>query len=157
MRIFFILLLMPIMCFADIELDYSFLKKNDSETLGYWLDINDRCKVDKERVKSSVEGVIVRSRIKPVHWGIWERDQISLTLKVDCLDVAQVKDAKNDRQIFFALIYFSKQLPKPAIHYADTETSYIGVGSTGFVEGAIKQTLERALIPYIKVNFLFKS
>lgn len=54
MRIFFILLLMPMMCFADIELDYSFLKKNDSETLGYWLHISDRCKVDKERVKGCI-------------------------------------------------------------------------------------------------------
>jgi hypothetical protein len=122
------------------------LKQSNPNTLGYYVNAGDECLgVSSAELQEVVEGVFIRSRIKPVQ----DFNQpIYLNVIMDCMEA----NSGNFVAVDFS-IRFARYNPKPAILY-DWGYGAVGTASSkNFLLDQSKQMVEQAITDYIKANF----
>jgi hypothetical protein len=141
-----ILLLLSSAIAAQEEPDW-FLQAIKSDTpgdLAHYIYVSEECSFTEERVKSIVEGVFIRSRIKPIdNFG---DKPIHLEIAVECLPL------EGTNPIYSFSVFFSRYNPRPSIYYAYNFGTF-GIGEIDDALQSIKGSVEEAITAYIKANF----
>ena len=98
----------------------------------------------REEAEDVIEGVLIRSRIKPDGGGYWD-GSVYLSATVNCTESGSL-------YIYTTTVYFGRWAPKPVVFYPDG----FGGGGRNDKDGildALKGSIERAITVYIKANF----
>ena len=119
-------------------------KKDNPNELAYYAGTSDDSPIDDERVGDIIEGVLVRSRIKPLA-DAWTSAPLYLSVMVNCVKL------EGNNPVYQMEIAFGKRRPIPILY--DHNFGNIGIGSKDFIESILKDKVEDAITAYIKVNF----
>ena len=140
------LLLLLVVCFSvSAFADMAYLKKDNPNELSYWAFVDEQCSISNKEVNKIVEGVLIRSRIKP---GLtWYTDSVYLYIHFDCMPL------ENNNPVLSTTIYFGRYTPLPSIGYHH-DYGNIGIGDKELQTRLIKQGVERAVTDFVRVNFL---
>lgn len=125
---------------------YDAIKVENPNQLAYFVGTNEECPINKETLNDTVDGVLIRSRIKLLKEDIFVPGRIYLSLNVSCLK------QKQRNPIYSIQLHFARYQPYPAI-LIDKDFGSIGIGPSDFILRSVKETLERAVTEYIKANF----
>jgi hypothetical protein len=141
-----LLLLLPILASADPE---PWMKKEDPDELFVGYRIDDHCELTRESIKKIVEGVLVRSRIKPVGKATY----MGLLIDFQC----GTKD-DDGRALFTLSVDFLRTTEVEAEYYwarMDEVATHESFGrmNSRELEAEIKFGAEVAITDYLKANF----
>ena len=125
---------------------YDAIKVENPNQLAYFVEMDKNCPFNKETLNDTVDGVLIRSRIKPLKENIFVPGHIYLSLDVSCLKLKQTNP------VFSIQLYFARYKPYPAILIKRGFGS-IGIGPSDFILQTFKEKVERAVTEYIKANF----
>jgi len=123
----------------------SAIKSPTPDELSYYIGLNPDCPVTEQEVSEHVEGVLIRSRIKPMEYA-FEYNRLYLNITVDCLKL------ESNNPIYIVEAAFGKFNPKPAIIFDKSYGTY-GIGPKKNIINAYKRVTEDAVTDYIKSNF----
>ena len=123
------------------------LKVDNPNQLAYWVEVGKNCPVTQKEVENLVEGVFIRSRIKPLKEGVFDSGVIYLDVGLVCNGVSS-----NHIDSYVSKILFGRIVPTPAVWFQG-EFGTVGRGSKDFMVGAVKGSVEAAITEYIKANF----
>ena len=118
------------------------LQKDNPNSLGYYAHVAGSCALNKAELDKVVEGVFIRSRIKPADsFG----GPLYLYIRINCLPSFRA---------FAVTINFGRFLPHPPILY---DRTYGTVGTSdndpNFILNVTKSFVEDAITDYISANF----
>lgn len=122
------------------------IKVKSPNQLAYFIEMNDSCPFEKEELNKITEGVLIRSRIKPLKEDIFVKGRIYLSLSLSCIRL------DNGSQVFTIGAEFARWLPHPPIVF-DSGFGYTGIGPKSFISQNFKGSTERAITAFIKSNF----
>ena len=139
--------LFPTVAFsADSSMRVAFNKaykvKNPGK-LPYYLAVSKNCPVSKSDVKKILEGVFVRSRVKPIASG-FSSAPLYLSVRIRCVK-------SGNRYAFVNDVYFGRFKPYPAILYDDGYGNH-GIGSVNLIEDSVEGNIENAMTAFLKAN-----
>jgi hypothetical protein len=128
---------------AELQPWYKEVLQNDNpNNLGFYADAGKSCELDKTQLRKIVEGVLIRSRIKPLDISF---NEIYLNAKIRCT---------SEGSAFSIAVSFGKAFPGPSILY---DVDYGGIGThandPSYILSSLKGAIETAVTDYISVNF----
>lgn len=126
---------------------YKAIKVDSPNQLAYFVENSTSCPFSKEALHKIVEGVLIRSRIKPLKEDIFVDGRIYLNLGVSCVSL---KSGGNPP--FTITANFARYLPYPAI-IIDRNFGNTGIGAADFILQTFKESVENAVTAHIKANF----
>ena len=126
--------------------EYDAYKVDNPNELAYYLTYDAECPGDANDVTETIEGVFVRSRIKPLRDDIFDVNTTYLNIIVSCLRL------DDNNPVFSVDISFGRYSPSPPILY-DRDYGSTGIGGEDFLFETIKEDIEGAITAFIKVNF----
>ena len=122
-------------------------KKDNPEGLHFFAVANDDCFVSNEVLEETVEGVLIRSRIKPLR-DFEPPPMLTLTVKLNCMS------SENSTQLF---AYNIQYLLPIGLMVSDNEYGAFGSANKETILNSLKGNIEQAITDYIKVNFIDKK
>ncbi|MBU2955071.1 hypothetical protein [Marinobacter sp. F3R08] len=127
------------------------LKQESPNTLSYAVVGGlDQCRTQKSEIESLIEGVLIRSRIKP---STDLSNPLVLIAKIRCAGLSS--NGVDLGAAFDIRVAFSRFQPLPVVDYF---ISYGSIGTWGgednFFKDSVKQFVEEAVTDYVTVNFL---
>jgi hypothetical protein len=125
------------------------IKVDNPNQLAYWLTNGDSCPITKKEVQKIIEGVFVRSRIKPLSEQIFNPGLIHLSIYLDCIK----RTGPNDLYIYDLDIQFGQYNPYPAVLFNATGFGRMGIQDKEGIANDIKSSAENAVTVFIKANF----
>lgn len=144
---FFVLFLL-----GSLSFQYSFaqefetaLKSDNPDELAYYASMDTECPVSRNALENMVEGVIVRSRVKPTNYS--DATDVYLNVVLSCL----AAEAGN-RQIgytYFLDVRFGR--PGTILLY-DRQFGVLGLIPNDKILDELKNHVEAAVTAYIKAN-----
>lgn len=123
----------------------SAIKSPTPDELAYFISTSSDCPVTKQEISEDVEGVLIRSRIKPIAYA-FENNRLYLNIVVDCMKL------ESNNPMYVVEAGFGKYNPKPAIMFDKSYGSY-GIGPKKNIINTYKRMTEDAVTDYIKSNF----
>lgn len=121
------------------------IKVSNPNQLAYFVDANG-CPLKKEELQDIVEGLLIRSRIKPLKEDIFVKDRVYLSLGLTCTK-------GNGGHSFAITSQFGRYYPSPAVLLFDYDFGSMGAGSKTFIEQVFKSKVENAVTAFVKSNF----
>ena len=127
------------------------MEKENPDELALLIGVDEDCSVTEDAVRDMANGVLIRSRIKPLDWAR-VLEPFGLRVSIDCTP---------DSVVFMILVDFIDQLPIPDhsglfdIRFARTGYTSFGTtsGDAEYILNAAKRNVERAITDYLKANF----
>jgi hypothetical protein len=143
-----ILIVLPFQSVLAAELGWKSkaLKQAEPNELAYRLAVDDECPIGRERAVSIVEGVMVRSRIKPLGGTAWITSKLHLSVLVSCMKLDGYSP------VYATDIHFGNYSGKIPVFYISSFGG-IGIGGSSFFESELKKHVEGAMTAYLKANF----
>ncbi len=125
---------------------YQSIKVDNPNQLAYCTKAAASCPVTTTDVEEIIEGVFIRSRVKPLKLTEFEPENIYLEVSLSCFE-------QNENHFVYDFsIHFSRALPYPSVKF-NWDFGYLGIGNDTAITIAIKGRVEDAITEYIKVNF----
>ena len=124
----------------------SALKSSTPNQLSYFVNVSKACPFSKEKAQTVVDGVLIRSRIKPLREDIFVNNRVYLNMTISCLTL------KSDNPVFDIEVNFARIEPLPSIIF-DQHFGTSGIGGPDYILQAFKEGVESAVTEYIKSNF----
>lgn len=125
------------------------IKVDNPNELAFWVKFGGECPVTKEAVQKIVEGVFIRSRVKPLKAeAIREPGRIYMSVDLFCFK----SDPSYDWVAYRIALTFGRFSPSPAILF-DRDFGSVGTGGKESISTTIKERVEAAITEYIKANF----
>ena len=121
------------------------LKQGNPNELAYWVRVDSDCPMTKAEAVSILEGVFVRSRIKPVGED-WFNKSLYLAAGLQCLLV------KNQKPVFGISVQFGDYSGVIPVLYDATYGS-LGIGPKEFMRTGFQEHIEHAITAYLRANF----
>jgi hypothetical protein len=121
------------------------IKSPNPNELAYYAGVDEDCLADKSIISNTIEGVLIRSRVKP-SVAFYENNRTYLSVTLNCLE------PENGKHIFTLSIHFGKLNPKPSILF-DKSYGFFGAGGKEFIIQNLKISTEQAVTDYLKANF----
>lgn len=125
---------------------YKAIKVSNANELAYFIEMSDSCPFTKDEVNKIAEGVLIRSRIKPLKEKIFVNGRIYLSLGITCIKLNE------SSQVFHIKSEFGRYIPEPAIIF-DFPFDFIGIGPKDYIGQNFKNSTERAVTAFMKANF----
>jgi hypothetical protein len=125
---------------------YDAIKGNSPNQLAYFITTNS-CPFTKETLSNVLEGVLIRSRIKPLKHDIFVDGRIYLNAHVTCLSQEAGRNSP-----FTISVSFARYLPYPPI-IIDNDFGTMGIGPSDYILQLFKESVESAVTQHIKANF----
>jgi hypothetical protein len=122
------------------------IKVKDPNQLSYFATASKACPLNDADLENIVEGVFVRSRIKPLSGPGFLTAPVYFDLGVSCVTL------ENANPVFNIQVHFSRYRPHPAIKY-DFDFGTTGIGGKDFIKQSVKECVENAVTEFIKANF----
>lgn len=122
------------------------LKSTTPDELAYYIGVDDECLITESDAASVIEGVMVRSRIRPLMNEIFEDDILYLSIMLACLST------EDNNPAYTLDMYFGRYMPEPPVLY-DRDYGSLGIGDADYLLESLKEGVEEAITDYIKVNF----
>jgi len=126
---------------------YDAIKQDNPNQLAYYLYVANDCPFTEETLNEIVEGVFIRSRIKPRSVG-WTSAPVYLDLAVQCLPL------KNNNSIYMIHAKFGRVRPDPHISF-DYPYELFGINDSAGIQQSFKGAVEEVITWYIKAHFNF--
>ena len=120
-------------------------KKDNPEGLHFLARVSDDCFVSNEVLAKTVEGVLIRSRIKPLR-DFEPAPMITLVVYLDCMS------SENSTQLFSYDIQYL--LPPLGLTVSDSQYGTFGRADKETILNSLKENIEQAITDYIKINFI---
>ena len=120
------------------------IQSDTPDELHYYIGVSEECSVSLKEARTILEGVFIRSRVKPIE-GIPSRKPY-LNVNLNCLNVEGISP------VFTINIHFAEQTDEAYILF-DKSFSYFGIGRKEFILQGMKSKIEDAMTEYIKANF----
>jgi len=138
---------------ADSQLDSLItLKSNTPDTLGYYISVSEKCEFSEEDIEQIVQGVFIRSRIKPSATDWISLPEFYLSAVVQCVPLKNNNPVINF-DVKWDLSY--RDLPNGTLYLSrDKNYGSLGIGPKEYLSTSIKNAIERAITDYVKANFL---
>jgi hypothetical protein len=124
----------------------SSIKSPTPNELSYYLSVSKNCPFNLEKAQTVVDGVLIRSRIKPLREDIYVDNRVYLNMTISCIIL------KSNNPVFDIDVNFARIRPNPAIIY-DWHFGTSGIGGSDYILQAFKESIELAITEHIKVNF----
>ena len=122
------------------------IKSKTPNQLPYYIGVSKDCPIKLTRAESVVEGVLIRSRVKPLKGDIYAAGIVYLNIYVSCVPL------ESNNPVFNIEVNFGRINPKPAIIF-DQSFGNSGIGDQDFIMQVLKERVESAMTAYIKANF----
>ena len=126
---------------------YKAIKVETPNQLSYYVTSSVACPFTTEALSEIVDGVLIRSRIKPLKNNFFISKKIYLNLSVECLQLKSVNNL-----VFNIRANFARYSPKPAIIF-DHGFGTIGIGGQEYIKRTFKESVENAVTAHVKANF----
>ena len=120
-------------------------KQGNPNELAYLLFVDSDCPMTKAEAVSILEGVFVRSRIKPVRED-WFTKSVYLSVGLECVLV------KNQNPVFKISVefgYYSGVIP---VFYG-ARYGFFGIASKEMMSTSFQKCIENAITDYLRANF----
>jgi hypothetical protein len=124
----------------------SAIKSPTPNELSYYLVASKNCPFDLEKAQTVVDGVLIRSRIKPLREDIFVDNRVYLNMTISCLVL------KSNNPVFDVEVNFARISPYPSIIF-DQHFGTSGIGDSDYILQAFKESVESAVTEHIKANF----
>ena len=121
-------------------------KQANPNELAYWVGVHPDCPISRAEVVEIMEGVFVRSRIKPLGGSHWTMKPLNLTVSLGCMK------HEYDNPMFSIHMRFGDSSREIPIEYVALY-SYFGMGGKEFIKTALRARTEAAMTDYLKANF----
>jgi len=118
---------------------YDAIKVDNPNQLAYFLSMAKVCPFTKEALEEIVDGVFVRSRIKPLKEGAFWGAPVYLSLSVNCMS------RKNSNPIYVIGMRFGRYKPLPAVLFDKDLGPNFGIGRPETIKQIFKENVERAI------------
>ena len=124
---------------------YQAIKQDNPNELAYYAESHD-CPITEDEVKGIVEGVLIRSRVKPLGGDAIFSATLFLYINIKCIKL------ESNNPIFDIQADFGQYKTMPATLYLGA-LGYTGIGDKDYLTLEVKNAVERAMTAYIKANF----
>jgi len=121
-------------------------KQENPNELAYFLLVHPDCPVTEEEGESILEGVLVRSRIKPLVRPAWVSRPLYLSVSLECIK------PKNNNPVFQIIARFGDVSGEIPIFYFP-DYGFFGIGPKDSMKTAFQGRVEAAITDYLKANF----
>ena len=128
------------------EFLYPALIRANPNELAYFSYIGDDCPLTDQEAKDVIEGVFIRSRIKPLVGYAWLDDDLYLSISLECLLL------DNNNPVFSIDVNYGNATIDPSVLY-DFDFGSLGIGAKDFIRDGLKTNVENAITVFIKANF----
>jgi len=152
-KLILFVLMLPMVALADPQ---PWMKKENPNELGVDTWSTDSCPITNSELQELVEGVLVRSRIKPVSFvGELGRGNPYLDVLLDCgADNTSLQRSPVDVRIDFIQSVFIEGKGNIRVRLGQIPAgSRFGVGNIEDIKQAIKDELEEVVADYLQANF----
>lgn len=122
------------------------LKSSTPNQLSYYVEMSKSCPFSLEKAQTIVDGVFIRSRLKPLREDIYVDNRVYLNVIISCVTL------KSNNPVFDIDINFARIRPHPSIIF-DQHFGTSGIGDSDFILQAFKERVELAVTEHIKSNF----
>ena len=140
-----IIVLGVLLCSAATAEPQPWMKKENPETLRSVVVVNSECKVSTEDVQKVVDGVLIRSRLKPGDY-LNSPDDFGFIVMLDCSQGAQF--------IIDADVRFVRYIPYLGRNLFETHVyGTYGVGRPEGILETVKGHVEELVTDYLQANF----
>lgn len=126
---------------------YKAIKVSNPNELAYFIDLDKDCFSTEAELSKIVEGVLIRSRLKPIKYRVKTIEQIYLSLNITCVKI----NSKTSR-VYSITTLFGQYTPAPAILY-NYPFGSAGSGREDDFKKAFKISVEDAVTAFLKANF----
>ena len=120
-------------------------KKRNPNQLAYFVEAAGDCSITESKIVSIVEGVFVRSRIKPDPES-WLKDSVYLHVYVACMKT------EGSDPVYKIDVFFASVAGKSPVFYSWPFGTF-GSGSVDRIQAAVKNAVEEAVTAYLRANF----
>lgn len=127
------------------------LKVSNPRELGYWLNVDSNCPVSENSVKRTIEGVFIRSRLKPLENHISKNEKFSLTVRVACLETKRRNGERLGKYSYNVAMRFG-QLIDGNDWIQNYNYGGLAYGDALFLTEVVRGHAERAATAYIRSN-----
>lgn len=127
-------------------METAYKKKNPNE-LAYYISVASDCPIGEAQGESILEGVFVRSRIKPLGGTLnWLVQPLYLSVSVDCLKLT------NQNPVYTLGVKFGNASEEVPVFYM-MDYGGFGIGTKRSLRSLLRDNIESAVTDYLKVNF----
>jgi len=139
-----LLLLLPALAAADPQ---PWMKKDNPSELTPLLSIGSGCSLTQENISGIVEGVMVRSRIKPMD----EVGTLNLLVTIDCVKFDNLNPDVISVSVDFVGLANAGE-DQVLIRWGAFGGAMLGLGDNADAERLIREGVEDAIASYLQVN-----
>ena len=148
-KLILLVLMLPIVAIADSQ---SWLKKDNPNELYALIAIEGegKCSISYKELHATVNGVLVRSRIKPLL--AWTSNEVSLLVHLNCFS------GTGKTQIYVAKIQLSRfSVHESGVNLVTTSLEdsfgFFGNDTKDGILSSVREGVEGAITVYLKANF----
>ncbi len=151
-RLILLVLMLPIFALADPQ---RWMEKENPNELGVFTFVNEFCPMTNSELKKMVDGVLVRSRIKPVSFSMeLGRGNAYLDVSLSCTEHSSVERATFIFMVDFLGSMFVEAKGSMRIRYGEVPAGMVfGYGSISSAKPEMKSKVEGVITDYLKANF----
>jgi hypothetical protein len=120
------------------------IKVDNPNQLGYWFNVDGDCPITNVEGQKIIEGVFIRSRIKPLSSQIFS-EETYLSIELRCINLNKKSPA------YSIEMFFGQYEPTPILF--DRSFGGFGVNDKDGISGFLKDRTEDAITVFIKANF----
>lgn len=125
---------------------FPLLKQPNPDELAFSILIDGSCPLHRDAVSETVEGVLIRSRIKPLSWTAWVDRKPYLSVRLNCMA------SWDSRLVYNVEVFFGDATGTFPVIY-DANFGSLGIGKPEGILNAVKANVERAMVIYVRANF----
>ncbi len=147
-RLALLVLMFPIVAVGDPE---PWMKKENPNELGVFVFVTKRCPMTDSELRELLEGVLVRSRIKPVSWVAGD---IYLDVDLDCTQSQSSNHVIFNFVIDFTGVALLEGKGNVPVRFGKFKSGGVfGSASLNEAKQAMKVQIESVITDYLQANF----
>lgn len=122
------------------------IKVENPNQLAHFVSVGKDCPLARDDLTQLVDGIFIRSRIKPLSNRLFVANSIYLNVAVHCYKIDP------DYSAFSIDVKFGRNEPYPPVLF-DFPFGVVGTGGKEYLLNAVKVQVELAITEYLKANF----
>jgi hypothetical protein len=143
------ILFTAVMLLLSIKAHSGNLKKENPDVLPLWVFVTKGCPFDSATLRSDVEGVLIRSRIKPIGWLDEGGNNFHLSVSLSCHPMS------NSNPLFSLDVGVSGEVVfnGETAYYTSRDNGTFGMADSDSIRFEVKRRVEAWITDYLKANF----
>lgn len=131
---------------AGLEWHQEALVVEKPDELGYYTHVDADCPITRETVISTIDGVLIRSRISPIVDSYSDAEQLFIEINVYCAEMSNGSEVIFETDVRFGIVARNMDL------VLNWDYGSLSHGNAADIDATVRRDVEDAITDYLKAN-----